>query len=83
MSKYAVRPLTVDAFQITHVSDTYEEGLVDITLDNGEVVTCRPELMSRMKPAVGDYYICTDDGYFYLNPKVVFERKYRLVEGDE
>lgn len=36
-----------------------------------------PEMCSRMLPKEGDYIVTQSDGYVYLNPKEVFERKYR------
>lgn len=42
---------------------------IPITLDKG--------MTARMVPNVGDYYVKQEDGYVYINPKDVFERKYR------
>lgn len=53
----------------------YAEGL-GLELENGKVVTATPEMTSRMTPVVGDYWVIQSDGYIYLNPKAVFERKY-------
>jgi hypothetical protein len=36
-----------------------------------------------MQPKSGDYLVRQEDGYEYLNPKEVFERKYSLAEGDQ
>lgn len=35
-----------------------------------------PEMTARYWPKVGDYLVRQADGYEYLNPKEVFERKY-------
>jgi len=29
-----------------------------------------------MEPKIGDYWVIRSDGYIYLNPKTVFERKH-------
>lgn len=36
-------------------------------------------MTSRYQPVVGDYLVIQEDGYEYLNPKEVFERKYSPV----
>jgi hypothetical protein len=33
-------------------------------------------MMARFKPQPGEYWVRQADGYIYLNPKEVFERKY-------
>jgi hypothetical protein len=33
-------------------------------------------MTARYMPVVGDYWVIQSDGYIYLNPKDVFERKY-------
>lgn len=92
MAKYIANPVEVNAFVITEVNPvprpTIEqlEGILNrgeqplnglmLTLDNTEVVNATPEMMSRMTPVIGDYWVVQSDGYVYLNPKDVFERKY-------
>jgi hypothetical protein len=49
-------------------------------LGNGEEVIATPQMTARMEPKVGDYWVIQSDGYVYLNPKEVFERKYEPVE---
>lgn len=73
--RYVANPVTVNAFKITRI----DQGR-DITLENGDKVTATPEMCSRMQPHVGDYWVIQNDGYVYLNPKDVFERKYRQDE---
>jgi hypothetical protein len=73
--KYVANPVEVDAFKIVGVIDAgcYE-------LENGEEFRTTAEMMSRISPNVGDYKVIQSDGYIYLNPKDVFERKYRPRE---
>lgn len=53
------------------------EGLI-LTLEDGQKVNATPEMTARMLPTTGDYWVIQKaDGYIYLNPKDVFERKYR------
>lgn len=79
--KYIANPVVVDAFQIIAVGD--EDPSIDLaipprtlTLENGRTVTATPMMLARMTPVVGDYWVIQEDGYIYLNPKAVFERKY-------
>lgn len=76
--KYQANPVIVDAFAITDIG--YEEGECCLVLDNGDEVTATPEMRSRMEPKEGDYWVVQSDGYIYLNPKDVFERKYSPYE---
>src|ERR1700691_2146243 len=37
-------------------------------------------MTARYAPKVGDYWVVQSDGYAYLNPAEVFERKYRAQD---
>lgn len=76
--KYQANPVIVDAFKIVDISEG-EDGDVSMALDNGENVTATSEMLARIVPIVGDYWVTQSDGYIYLNPKDVFERKYSPV----
>ena len=79
MPKYTANPVVVEAFAITHVEPvlhTPRQVGIPLRLENGEHVIASPEMTSRMTPKVGDYWVVQSDGYIYLNPKDVFERKY-------
>lgn len=81
--KYTANPVIVDAYPITGISPKDERGGLAAMFDNGEksggVQAITPEMMARMHPAIGDYIVVQQDGYIYLNPKDVFERKYSPV----
>lgn len=77
--KYIANPVEVDAFKITQ-SHEGPRGRYWLELDDGSKPIAEAEMCSRMAPAVGDYWVVQSDGYVYLNPKDVFERKYRRVE---
>ena len=81
--KYQAKPVIVDANTITDVHPKQENGDIEIKLDNGVTVTVTPAMTARYEPEVGAYYVVQEDGYAYLNPKEVFERKYEAVEGGE
>lgn len=74
--KYQAKPVVVDAFLITGVEPKTEHGSVGVILDNGMNVSCDQKVLARYHPAVGDYLVIQEDGYFYINPSDVFERKY-------
>jgi hypothetical protein len=79
MAKYIANPVEVDAFEITHVEPvvhTPRRVGIPLRLDDGTHVIASPEMTSRITPKVGDYWVVQSDGYIYLNPKDVFERKY-------
>ncbi len=81
--KYVANPVVVDAFQIVEIRkdlrDFFNRQLIFL-LESGEVVKPTNEILSRIDPKIGDYWVKQEDGYVYLNPKEVFERKYRKME---
>lgn len=82
MSKWVANPVEVDAFEIENVHGCVEKpDDVVIFLRDGDspimVVHLTAKMISRHFPRVGDYYVIQADDYRYLNPKEVFERKYR------
>ena len=82
--KYQGNPVIVDAFKIVSFDKKEKDFAEDnsnstITLDDGQVITLEDGMMSRYQPVAGDYYVIQSDGYAYLNPKDVFERKYSPV----
>ena len=75
--KYRAKPVTVDALKIaaTHPRENDGAGL-PLVLEDGSTVVATPEMTARMEPVACDYVVTQEDGYVYLNPKAVFERKY-------
>ncbi len=78
--KYTANPVEVNAYRITEVGPP----LVDdasrwISMEGNPDSLASPEMMSCMTPVPGDYWVVQSDGYVYLNPKDVFERKYSPV----
>jgi hypothetical protein len=78
--RYRANPVEVEAFVITQ-TEYYPHKDPDfiLTLDSGEIVRATPAMTSRMAPSPGDYWVIQSDGYIYLNPKEVFERKYSPI----
>jgi len=80
MPKYIANPVEVDAYVITDITNgvehAYKGAVLRLLLEDGSVVTATSEMTARMIPNIGDYWVIQSDGYVYLNPKDVFERKY-------
>ena len=80
--KYVANPVEVEAAVITAVSvfevdDSGTSYTIQLSGYDGASEMCvGPEMTARYKPVVGDYLVRQSDGYIYLNPKDVFERKY-------
>jgi hypothetical protein len=74
--KYQARPVIVDAFRILNVRALCAPSLV-LFLEDGKTVHTTPEQTARYTPVAGDYWVTQSDGYTYLNPAAVFERKYK------
>ncbi len=85
--KYQANPVIVDAFKIVETTEMDNEGNMQIKLDGGYTglttadgyLIIGKELTARMCPLEDDYYVIQSDGYAYLNPKDVFERKYSPI----
>ena len=79
--KYVANPVEVEAWVITAVGLPSENGnRVCFSGDRDVFHIATPGQMARMVPVPGDYVVIQSDGYVYLNPKEVFERKYHAVE---
>lgn len=78
--KYTANPVEVDAFRITKIESGEVHEDYRVTLEDGTVGVATGPMCARMKPSVGDYWVIQSDGYVYLNPKDVFERKYSQVK---
>jgi hypothetical protein len=77
--KYTANPVEVDAYKILEVGPEADRSAGEriLKLDGGPgMVICDKPMMARYTPNPGDYWVIQSDGYPYLNPKEVFERKY-------
>ena len=79
--KYVANPVIVEAKQIVSFNKKEKDFPEDesgstVTLDDGSTAPVEDGMLSRYEPVPGDYYVIQSDGYVYLNPKDVFERKY-------
>jgi hypothetical protein len=66
------------ADDLKHVDVVSRKGQAcEIVVDDNKVIDISAEMTSRYFPKLGDYYVVQEDGYAYLNPKDVLDRKYR------
>lgn len=78
--KYIANPVEVDAEKITEVvSQATDEHPMILKLESGKLYSPNAGMLARMAPVAGDYVVTQSDGYVYLNPKDVFERKYHAA----
>ena len=83
--KYVANPVIVTAFKITDIGKCQVDNCEIkhnkvILLENGQPKIVSHDMLCRFDLQVGDYWVQQEDGYVYLNPKEVFERKYSKVE---
>ena len=87
---HIANPVAVTAFRIEEVTDitNREPGCgqsspeLMLRLANGINYRADIAMTARYVPVPGDYVVRQADGYEYLNPKDVFERKYSKIHGD-
>jgi hypothetical protein len=83
LSKWVANPVEVTAYKIWKVSggnDVFQLEIGNDDKSDYQTVIATPDMTARMTPKVGDYWVIQSDGYIYLNPKEVFERKYHKKE---
>lgn len=78
--KYTANPVEVDAYIIISVGLVLGDGSMHCATQDGENRVASNGMISRYIPTDGDYWVIQSDGYEYLNPKDVFERKYSPVK---
>ena len=77
--KYIANPVEVDAFIILSVGPVLPDGSMHCATQDGQNRVADKGKISRYIPTDGDYWVIQSDGYEYVNPKEVFERKYSPV----
>ncbi len=77
--KYVANPVEVEAFEIVSVEPMPDADPAlgrHVATNDGQNRFADAGMCSRLVPVAGDYWVIQSDGYAYLNPKAVFERKY-------
>ena len=77
--RYKANPVIVDAFKIVSVGSVDPLCGVNVATDDGLSRYATAAMLSRYVPTADDYWVIQEDGYEYLNPKAVFERKYHAL----
>lgn len=77
--RYIANPVEVNAEVIIEVGPIESDGSIELTLQGGTKFRPDKGMTARYIPKEGDYVVTQSDGYVYLNPKEVFERKYRAA----
>jgi hypothetical protein len=75
---HIAKPILVHAAVILAVANEGTHS-TRLDLDDGSKFTAPPELTARYVPQAGDLLVTQEDGYQYVNPRDVFERKYREI----
>jgi hypothetical protein len=74
---HRANPVAVTANVILGINPI-TEGVM-LALDDTRQYFAGHEMLARYTPTIGDYLVTQDDGYQYVNPKAVFERKYAAI----
>lgn len=74
--EYIANPVKVTALQIVEVLADSLNDTVVLHLEDGSTAPVTAAMTARYRPVPGDYLVKQEDGYTYVNPREVFERKY-------
>lgn len=75
---HTANPVRVHAAIILGVIAATEAAGAILQLSDGRTFTTTEQMTARYAPVEGDYLVTQEDGYEYINPKDVFERKYSV-----
>lgn len=78
--KYQANPFHVEAHRIEAVRGACGANTA-LTLESGALVEALPDMMARVNPKVGDFWVIHKDGFVSISPKHVFEKLYRPAKG--
>lgn len=81
LPRFVARPVEVTALKIVKVERSSSKKIPPrLVLENGQDIFPDKGMVARYLPQRGDYVVVQADGYIYLNPAKVFERKYQRQE---
>jgi len=69
----------VKAYAIESIGPAADVDGVMSVITAGGWHSLTEDMIARHMPAIGDYVVTQEDGYVYVNPKDVFERKYHPI----
>lgn len=76
---HIANPVRANAATILDVMYSPDDGSNMLRLSDGRNFMADNSMCARYEPKIGDYLVTQEDGYEYLNPKDVFERKYTRI----
>jgi hypothetical protein len=76
---HIANPVRVKGQVIAEVTSADDGYGTKLTLADGTNYVVSDSMTVRHYPVPGDYLVTQEDGYIYVNPKDVFERKYAAV----
>lgn len=77
---HIAKPIGVRAALITGIQSITTGAMLALDGQESEYFA-NHGMLARYSPVPGDYLVTQDDGYQYVNPKDVFERKYAKITG--
>ena len=77
---HIAKPVRVNASRICNAGESNADGSMSVVTEDGTWHTLDAAMISRYTPVIDDYIVIQEDGYKYVNPKDVFERKYSPIE---
>lgn len=78
---HVANPVRVSARRIAAVD--HIENEIHVCFEDDSSMILDAQMIARYIPVMGDYIVTQEDGYLYVNPRDVFERKYRAIEPNE
>lgn len=76
---HQANPVRVKALAIVELTVDGHCGGHLAKLSDGSRYHVTAAMEARHAPVIGDYIVTQEDGYVYVNPKDVFERKYSAI----
>lgn len=77
---HVANPVRVEAHRIAKILGMGKaSSSMFVELEDGSDVELTLDMLARYVPKVGDYLVTQEDGYKYVNPREVFERKYNAI----
>lgn len=74
---HVANPVRVNAVQLVSFGGSTDTDDIIGYDAEGNSYTITAAMRARYEPESGDYFVTQEDGYRYVNPRDVFERKYQ------
>lgn len=77
---HVANPVRVNAVQLVSFGGSTDTDDITGYDAEGNSYTITAAMRARYEPEAGDYFVTQEDGYQYVNPREVFERKYQPID---